>query len=71
MLIHKEIVHSRNAYGIPESSSVRLATEKEIENALVEFLSNGVCDHSLIFDDRGWMYDFRYCAICKAGLGVV
>lgn len=29
------------------------------------------CDHKLIYDEPGWLYDFRYCAKCGIPLGIV
>ncbi len=27
------------------------------------------CGHVGVWDERGWMYDARWCAVCGAGLG--
>lgn len=34
------------------------------------------CDHenateALIYDEPSWLYDFRFCVVCGAGLGTV
>ena len=52
-------------------SDVREATEDEVKQ-----LMNSPCDHAkqpkqLIYDECGWMYDTRYCAVCKCHLGYV
>lgn len=51
-------------------SEVRPATDEDIERAR-KLHADGNCDHSVIEDEYGWMYDFRGCAICGVGLGVV
>jgi hypothetical protein len=47
------------------------ATEEDIKN-----FKNRPCEHSLhedklIYDEPGWPYDFRYCGICGAFLGMI
>lgn len=39
--------------------------EKDLEK-----LQNN-CSHPVFRDESGWPYDFRYCCICKTGMGVV
>lgn len=52
------------------ASDVRPATVVEINNA--EMLhKEGKCPHNIVYDERGWMYDFRYCFTCGRGLGVI
>lgn len=51
-------------------SNVRRATEDDIETALA-LHETGKCDHSIIYDEAGWLYDLRTCAICEEGLGTV
>lgn len=53
------------------SSKIRKATKKEIEDALKIYNETGKCDHSLVYDTGGWMYDFRNCYICGISLGTV
>lgn len=56
--------------GVPVISSVRNATEEEIENAKKLYAENK-CDHSLIEDIPGWLYDTRVCALCRKHLGMI
>lgn len=51
-------------------STVRPATEPEIKEAR-RLHSTGKCKHKIIQDEERWMYDFRSCAICGKGLGVI
>lgn len=53
------------------SSTVREATNKEIKTAKTNFEKTGKCLHNLIIDEPAWLYDYRSCAICGAGLGAI
>ena len=53
------------------ASTVREATQNEVQQARIMHDSYGECNHSVIRDEPGFMYDFRYCAICGKGLGTV
>lgn len=48
-------------------SRCRPATEAEIAEAR----NKPVCDHTIVVDEPGWMYDYRSCYICGHGLGAV
>ena len=52
-------------------SNVRPATETEVETAKTHFTATGKCDHSVIVDTPGYMYDVRSCFICNKGLGLI
>ena len=52
------------------ASSVRRATEEDVVAAMA-LHDSGKCDHSIIYDIPGWMYDVRVCAICGTGLGCI
>jgi hypothetical protein len=52
------------------ASTVRGATKEDIKRSL-RLHKKGVCDHKVVEDSYGWMYDFRSCAICGKGLGTV
>jgi hypothetical protein len=52
------------------ASKVRDATIDDIKKELKNH-KNGKCSHSVVEDEKGWLYDFRSCAICGAGLGTV
>ena len=52
------------------ASKVRDATEEDIKKEM-ENHKNGNCQHTIVKDELGWMYDFRSCAICGKGLGTV
>ena len=51
-------------------SYVREATKEEAEDAM-RLYENGECDHRLVKDERGWMYDIRSCALCGKGVGLI
>lgn len=53
------------------ASDVIPVTEDEVLNAKADFISSGLCDHSLIYDEEDWLFDFRMCAVCGKGLGTV
>ncbi len=52
------------------ASTVREATEKEIETAILLY-EIGVCQHKIIYDVKDWPYDMRYCGICEAFIGLI
>lgn len=56
--------------GIVLQSTVRKPSDDEIKEAIQEF-RDGKCSHKIIRDEKGWMYDYRICAICEEGLGTV
>jgi hypothetical protein len=64
-----EIVEERMG-GIITKSINRQATKEEIIQAFIDY-SRGKCKHSLIHDEKGWMYDIRSCLLCGEGLGVI
>jgi hypothetical protein len=51
-------------------AEVREASEEEIK----EFKSKE-CNHSsqdlLIYDEKGWLYDARYCGVCNKCIGLI
>lgn len=51
-------------------SNVRPATEEEIEECR-KLHAEGKCPHTIIKDTPGWLYDFRQCVVCGAGLGAI
>lgn len=52
------------------SSDIRPATASEIEIAEMEH-HEGNCRHQIVWDEPGWMYDYRWCATCGVGLGAI
>ncbi len=52
------------------SSTLRPATAADIDEAATLHLL-GRCPHTIIKDEAGWMYDFRSCVTCGAGLGAI
>lgn len=53
------------------ASTIRPATVHEVQRANARYASGGQCDHTLIKDEAGWMYDYRSCAVCGKGLGAI
>ncbi len=52
------------------SSYIRPATQEDVDLA-AQHHALGKCPHSVVRDEAGWMYDFRYCATCGTSLGTV
>jgi hypothetical protein len=52
------------------ASTIEIATEEQIQEAR-QLNSKGKCPHTIVVDEEGWMYDFRSCAICGKGLGLI
>lgn len=64
-----EIVRER-FMGQVIASDIHPATEAEI--ALAQSLHlQGKCPHNIVIDEPGWLYDFRSCYTCEAGLGAI
>jgi hypothetical protein len=51
-------------------SKVRPATKKEIAKERKNF-AQGKCQHTIVEDVPGWLYDFRSCSICGKELGLI
>ena len=49
-------------------SDCRPATDAEMREC-EELHCRGKCPHTIVRDERGWMYDTRYCDVCGACLG--
>lgn len=56
--------------GVVISSTISVATKNQIDQAKRLHLE-GKCPHNIIYDEYGWLYDFRICATCGKGLGTV
>lgn len=52
------------------ASTCRKPTELELEEKRKLF-EKGECDHSIIYDTPGYMYDIRACYFCDTGLGLI
>ena len=52
------------------TSNIRIATNKEIEEAKVLHLI-GKCPHTIVYDTELSIYKHRLCATCGKGLGLV
>ncbi len=52
------------------SSTVHDPSEEEMQ-AAKELFEQGKCNHTIVFDEYGWMYDFRKCYTCGMTLGVI
>jgi hypothetical protein len=57
--------------GVITCSVLEPVTPEELEYARINFLKTGECDHALIQDEAGWLYDIRSCVICGTGRGTV
>jgi hypothetical protein len=52
------------------SSTIRPATEADVKQAM-DLHKTGNCTHTVVMDERGWLYDYRVCATCGKGLGLL
>ena len=52
-------------------SKVRPATDAEVEMAKAHYKATKKCDHSVVVDEPGWLYDCRSCFVCGQGLGLI
>jgi len=68
--LYVETVTERGPGNSVIASTLRPATAKDVRAAKRQW-ELGKCTHSVVRDDKGWDYDFRWCATCGAGLGVV
>jgi hypothetical protein len=69
--INREIVHSRNEYGIPDISDLQDIDLEILKTHLKNWVLTGECDHSLVYDIPGCPYDIRNCAVCEKCMGGV
>jgi hypothetical protein len=68
--VFRETVKSRIGPHIVESD-VEPVGENVVKAARQRYKETGRCDHSLIVDESGFLYDIRSCAVCGVGLGAV
>ncbi len=67
-MIWFEEVKERNWFNAVLMSNVRPATIEEVQEA---YKNKANCQHQIIRDEAGWMYDFRFCVVCGQSLGTV
>lgn len=67
---HVEVVTSRMG-NVILASTVKPASEQDIQEAKEQFANTGKCDHRIVVDEDCWPYSVRSCYICNAGLGVL
>jgi len=53
------------------ASTLREIEGNELSEARERFDRTGECDHKIVFDEHGYMYDSRECAVCGHGLGTI
>lgn len=53
------------------ASTVRPATAEDVAEAQARVDRGEPCDHRIVYDESGWLYDTRACGTCGAGLGTV
>lgn len=68
--VQREIVIERVTGRITQSV-LEGVSQEELDQARKDYQVSKQCDHSLVVDERGWMYDFRKCAVCGEGLGAI
>lgn len=66
----REVVTERIGRAVVASYLLEVS-EEEIDVAKTSYQKTGNCDHSIVSDEPGWMYDIRSCYICGEGLGTV
>lgn len=47
------------------------ANQDEIDNAKDLFKKNKKCEHHLVYDKAGFVYDFRFCGICGKEISII
>ena len=70
---HPTLFHERVAERICRhvlASEVTVATPEQIAHA-EQLHALGRCPHTIVRDEAGWMYDYRWCVTCGKGLGTV
>lgn len=70
MPIKREIIEETYCGQVISSRLEDVSTD-EIIKATEIFLDTANCDHSIVSDSPGYMYDIRTCAICGEGLGTI
>ena len=68
--LYVETVTGRGPGDTVTASTLRPATAKDVRAAKRQ-RKLGKCTHSVVRDERGWMYDYRWCATCGAALGAI
>lgn len=68
--VFREVVTETFAGSIT-ASRIEETTEEQLAAAKVAFDSGQKCPHDFVWDEYGYMYDFRECAICGAGRGAL
>ena len=53
------------------ASTIRPATPEDVAAAQARVDRGEPCDHTIVWDEPGWLYDTRSCHTCGAGLGTV
>lgn len=77
--LYKEVYADNNELLTPEQqenyngkcTNLIEATQDEIDNAKELFKQNKKCEHHLVYDKEGFMYDFRFCGICGEEIGLI
>jgi hypothetical protein len=52
------------------ASTCRPATKAEIDECK-RLHAKGKCPHTIVIDEKAYMYDYRLCGVCGAGLGAI
>ena len=68
--VFREVVTEEIA-GCVLASKIEDATGERLASAKAAFESGQKCPHEFVWDECGYMYDFRECAICGKGRGTV
>lgn len=53
------------------ASTVKPASEQDVQMAKERYACTGRCDHSIVVDEDCWPYYIRSCHICNEGLGLI
>ena len=67
-LYYEEVTHRIGGHVI--ISNISEATAEQIA-AAAALHAAGRCPHTIVEDEYGWDYDYRWCATCGKGLGSV
>lgn len=57
-------------HGFPTQSKLREVSIEDLEVA-IKLHAKGACPHTICWDQPGWPYDDRWCAVCGESRGSI
>lgn len=68
--VFREIVTERVGPHILDSR-IEDCTQADVDAAIRRFKDTGHCGHEYVWDEPGYLYNFRECAVCGKGMGAI